>query len=77
MVVRYEVDGANWKLSISDDGIGMPERVPATKKGGLGTSLVGALAQQLEANVEVASSKTGTTVSITHATFVSRLPTAA
>jgi len=77
VVVGYEVDGRNWKLSISDDGVGLPERAPATKKLGLGTSLVKALAQQLEAQVEVASSANGTTVSVTHAKFVSRLPTAA
>src|SRR3954449_3148720 len=77
VVVGYEVDGTNWKLSISDDGVGLPERAPGTKKVGLGTSLVNALAQQLEAQVEVASSAKGMTVSVTHAKFVSRLPTAA
>jgi chemotaxis protein methyltransferase CheR len=46
-------------------------------KTGLGTSLIKALAQQLEAQVDVVSGPKGTTVSITHATFVSRLPTAA
>jgi two-component sensor histidine kinase len=77
VVVTYEMDGANWKLSISDDGIGSADRGSPTKKAGLGTSLVKALAQQLDARVELASSLTGTTVSVTHATFVSRLPTAA
>jgi chemotaxis protein methyltransferase CheR len=77
VVVGYEVEGANWKLSISDDGIGLPERAPATKKVGLGTTLVKALAQQLEARVETVTSARGTTVSVTHATFVSRLLTAA
>src|SRR4051812_37533013 len=77
VVVGYEVDGTNWKLSISDDGVGLPERAPGTKKVGLGTSLVNALGQQLEAQVEVASSAKGMTVSVTHAKFVSRLPTAA
>ncbi len=77
VVVGYEVDGASWKLSISDDGVGMPDRKPGGKKIGLGTSLVKALAQQLEAQVEIASGPQGTTVSVTHATFISRLPTAA
>ena len=77
VVVQYEVDGANWTLSISDDGVGMPDRKPGGKKIGLGTSLIKALAQQLEAQVEVASGPKGTTVSVTHATFMSRLPTAA
>ena len=77
VVVGYEVDGANWTLSISDDGIGMPDRTPGGNRIGLGTSLIKALAQQLEAHVEVASGPKGTTVSVTHATFMSRLPTAA
>jgi PAS domain S-box-containing protein len=77
VVVGYEVDGTNWKLSISDDGVGLPDRAPATKTAGLGTSLVKALAQQLDAQVGVISTASGTTVSVTHATFVSRLPTAA
>jgi hypothetical protein len=74
VVVGYEVDGVNWKLSISDDGVGFSDRVPSPKRTGLGTSLVKALAQQLEAQVEIASSPTGTNVLVTHATFVSRLP---
>jgi chemotaxis protein methyltransferase CheR len=77
VIVGYEVDGSNWKLSISDNGIGVPHRAPPAKIGGLGTSLVKALAQQLEAQVEVVSSPAGTTVSVTRTTFVSRLPTAA
>ena len=38
---------------------------------------VKALAEQLEGKVEVNTGAAGTTVSITHATFTSRLPTAA
>jgi chemotaxis protein methyltransferase CheR len=77
VIVGYEVDGANWKLSISDDGVGMPDRTAGEKNTGLGTSLMKALAQQLDAQVDVATSPKGTTVSVTHATFISRLPTAA
>jgi chemotaxis protein methyltransferase CheR len=77
VIVGYEADGENWKLSISDNGKGMPDRKGNTEKTGLGTSLVKALAQQLEAQVDVSSGPKGTTVSVTHATFVSRLPTAA
>ena len=77
VVVGYEVHDANWKLSISDNGAGMPALKPGAKKTGLGTSLINALAQQLDAQVEIVSSPNGTTVSLTHAVFVSRLPTAA
>jgi PAS domain S-box-containing protein len=77
IVVGYEADGNNWKLSISDNGAGMPDRKAGTEKTGLGTILIKALAQQLDAHVDVTTGPKGTTVSITHATFVSRLPTAA
>jgi len=68
---------AQIKLSISDNGAGMPELRPGAKKTGLGTSLIQALAQQLDAQVDIVSGPNGTTVSLTHAVFVSRLPTAA
>jgi len=70
--VAYEVVGTNWKLAISDNGIGVPDTNGGRlgqKKSGLGTSIVKALAQQLEAQVEIVSGPAGTIVSITHATF--------
>ena len=70
--MRYEVSGADWKLSVSDNGVGRPENEPAPAKPGLGTSLIMALARRLEAQVETASSRAGMNVSITHATFTSR-----
>jgi two-component sensor histidine kinase len=72
VVVAYEVSGANWKLSISDNGIGVPDANAGRlgqEKSGLGTSIVKALAQQLEAHVDILSGPSGTTVSVTHATF--------
>jgi two-component sensor histidine kinase len=72
VTVRYEINGADWKLSVSDNGIGKAEKDGTPAKGGLGTSLVRALAQQLEAKVATISSSAGMSVSITHATFVSR-----
>jgi chemotaxis protein methyltransferase CheR len=77
VIVGYEVEGTNWKISVSDDGVGMPDLKAGEKRTGLGTSLMKALAQQLEAQVDIASGPNGTTVSVTHATFISRLPTAA
>jgi two-component sensor histidine kinase len=70
--VAYEVAGPNWKLSVSDNGIGVPDAKGGRlgqKKSGLGTSIVKALAQPLEAQVDVVSGPAGTRVSITHATF--------
>ena len=72
VMVRYEINGADWKLSVSDNGIGRTEKDGPPAKGGLGTSLVRALAQQLEAKVATISSSAGMSVSVTHATFVSR-----
>ena len=65
IVVKYHVNGKDWTLSIADDGVGMPTK-PKDRPVGLGTSIVKALAQQLGAEVETASSAQGTTVSIVH-----------
>jgi two-component sensor histidine kinase len=67
--IAYDVDGTNWKLSIADNGIGKPDGVFAQPKNGLGTGIVKALAQELNASVETLAGPEGTIVSITHATF--------
>ena len=67
--VRYDAAGTNWKLSVTDNGIGRPDGVFAQAKTGLGTSIVKALAQQLGAQVETLADPKGTSVSITRATF--------
>ena len=72
IVIAYDVDGANWKLSVADNGVGKPDGVFAQSKTGLGTGIVKALAQQLGAKVETLADPAGTTVSITHATFWTR-----
>ncbi|HEX9866986.1 MAG TPA: sensor histidine kinase, partial [Candidatus Tectomicrobia bacterium] len=64
VLVGYEVKGKDWKLSVSDNGGGMPEKL-SKEQTGLGTTLVKALAQQLEAQVETVSSRNGTIISIT------------
>ncbi|MEI9990390.1 MAG: histidine kinase dimerization/phosphoacceptor domain -containing protein [Rhizomicrobium sp.] len=70
VTVRFEANEADWRLSVSDNGVGRPAEAPA--KGGLGTSLVNALAQQLNAKVESTNSSGGLTVAVTHATFTAR-----
>jgi chemotaxis protein methyltransferase CheR len=77
VIVRYEVSGADWKLSVSDNGVGKNDDSGSPAKGGLGTSLVNALAQQLSAKFEMTSTPDGLTVTVTHATFTSRFPVAA
>lgn len=72
VTIRYEVNGTDWKLSVSDNGVGRADGSGPPTKGGLGTSLVKALAQQLEAQVAMATGTAGMCVSITHSTFVAR-----
>ena len=69
IIVAYEVSGTDWMLSVADNGVGKPDGIFAQPKSGLGTGIVKALANQLEAQVETVSDGRGTTVSITHATF--------
>jgi chemotaxis protein methyltransferase CheR len=69
IVVSYKVAGTDWKLTVSDNGIGKPDTSASDTKPGLGTSLVKALTSQLKAVVEIASDSRGTAASVTHATF--------
>jgi two-component sensor histidine kinase len=77
ITVAYERAGTNWKLSVSDNGIGRPDGVFAQGKSGLGTGIIKALAHQLDAQVETVAGPQGTTVFITHATFPTRAVEAA
>ena len=49
-----------------DNGVGMP-KAPREAQAGLGTSIVEAVARQLDARIEVADTLPGTAVSIIHA----------
>jgi chemotaxis protein methyltransferase CheR len=63
ITVLYEVNGGGgWRLSVSDNGIGIIH--DPTRKEGLGTTIVESLARQLRATVDVRTSPKGTTVSI-------------
>ncbi len=77
ILVTYEVDASNWKLTVSDNGVGAGTGKRLPESGGLGSALVAALSKQLDATVEIASTDAGMRVSITHATFVSKMPEAA
>ena len=65
IVVGYRADGPDWTLSVRDNGIGMPAD-PALSKPGLGTNIVQALSNQLDAAITVSDAKPGTLVSIAH-----------
>jgi chemotaxis protein methyltransferase CheR len=69
IIVGYEISGTDWKLSVSDNGVGRPDGVFAQPKAGLGTGIVKALAKQLDAQVITASAPRGTRVTVTHSTF--------
>lgn len=76
IIVTYDRAEPNWRLSVADNGIGSPEGPADRKNPGLGTTIVEALAKQLDARVEVVMDSRGTTVSITHAQFAPRLAAA-
>ena len=78
ILVSYEVQGEDWKLVVSDNGIGRSETNAAQEPGaGLGTLIIKALAEQLDARMAIVSSEAGMKVAITRATFTSRLPNTA
>jgi two-component sensor histidine kinase len=63
--VNYHAHGANWILSVADNGVGMPADA-ARAKPGLGTSIVQALSAQLHGVIKVGNTNPGTIVSVTH-----------
>lgn len=65
ILVSYVSHGPNWTLSVADDGVGMPPDA-ASATPGLGTSIVAALARQLDARVQVEAAHPGTKVSVIH-----------
>jgi two-component sensor histidine kinase len=71
ILVSYKVAGTDWKLTVSDNGVGKPDVTASATKPGLGTSLIKALTRQLNAVVDLVSDARGTAVTITHATFKS------
>ncbi len=66
ILVAYQTQDADWTLSVRDDGVGMPPKGKAAAKAGLGTSIVEALARQLQAHIVVKDAKPGTLVSVIH-----------
>ena len=64
--VGYDATGSEWRLSVSDNGVGRVSEDGQPASTGLGTSIVEALAHQLDARVEISSGPQGTTVSVVH-----------
>ncbi|HEX3504697.1 MAG TPA: histidine kinase dimerization/phosphoacceptor domain -containing protein [Xanthobacteraceae bacterium] len=69
ILVRYDVDECNWRLSVSDNGIGVQRDGDARGRTGLGTTIVEALAHQLKACVEITRLSPGMIVSIVHTAY--------
>ncbi len=76
IVVAYDLNDTGWQLSVTDNGLGKMPLVDGAKPG-LGTSLVEALSNQLDAKVGGYSGPEGTQVSITHSVFTPRQADAA
>ena len=75
--VTFEKAKSDWKLTVSDNGVGRKDNVDSKTSTGLGTALIGALAKQLNAQITETSSRKGLTVAVTRSTFESHLPVAA
>lgn len=67
ILVRYHSNGVGWQMSVSDTGLGSRDLLAATKPG-LGTSIVEALATQLNAKMSVTDEHPGVTVHVIHIT---------
>jgi two-component sensor histidine kinase len=77
ILVTFQFDRSDWKLTVSDNGVGKGTQAPSASGSGLGTAIVGALTKQLGAQLREVSTSTGLRVEVTHATFASHLPLAA
>jgi chemotaxis protein methyltransferase CheR len=77
VLVTYESDGAGWKLVVFDNGVGKAAHKGPGPEGGLGTVIVKALTKQLNARLEELAGERGLSISVTRATFTSRIPRAA
>jgi two-component sensor histidine kinase len=77
VLVTYESAGADWRLVVRDNGVGKAAHGGSDPEGGLGTVIVKGLVKQLDARLEMRAAGPGLSVSITRATFTSRIPRAA
>ena len=77
VLVTYESKANDWKLVVSDNGVGKAASPDLGATGGLGTVIVQALVKQLDAKMEIASGETGMSIAVTRATFTSQMPRAA
>jgi two-component sensor histidine kinase len=77
ILVSYEVSGAHWQLTVSDNGVGKDAADTEKDSSGLGTAIVNALTKQLGARIATQSGSIGVVVTITEIGFSAGLPRAA
>jgi two-component system, sensor histidine kinase PdtaS len=65
--VDFAADGADWRLCVSDNGIGRAPAAAAPSRSGLGTRIIESVAQHLKATVEIIPLRPGTATIISHA----------
>jgi two-component sensor histidine kinase len=65
ITVTFDSQDDAWTLVVEDDGVGMPTGSDKATPG-LGTALIEALAQKLDAQIVVTGAKSGTRVLLTH-----------
>jgi len=65
IVVAYHGAPSSWSLTVSDNGVGMPKDAESAKAG-LGTSIIQALAAQLQAELKISDVGPGTKVAVVH-----------
>ena len=66
IIVDFQSQLDEWVLSVTDDGVGIPEGAFEAKPG-LGTGIVDAISKQLDAHVRVTDASPGTKISVVHA----------
>jgi two-component system, sensor histidine kinase PdtaS len=65
VIVDYTAQDDAWALAVSDDGVGMPQD-PDQITAGLGTSIVQALATQMNSAITTVYAQPGTRVTLSH-----------
>ena len=77
VVVSYENHGADWTLTVADNGAGRIASDTVNATGGLGTAIVQALVKQLDASLSETSSLAGVSIAIRHLAKKSKAPAVA
>ncbi len=65
IVVSYRSDGDDWRLTVSDNGVGMPVGGDVSTKASLGTGIVAALVRRLGASIKTSAGLGGVGASVT------------